>query len=74
MLACLNMYRLIPALLLLAAPADMHMPLFTEIERPCDTIIIYMPMHVLKILYNAESYFKLFGTDFKSIQVFGSLM
>jgi hypothetical protein len=69
MLACINLYRLIPALLGLAAPWDMHVPLFKEIERPNDTIIMYLPRGVQKILYDAESFFKRCGTDFKSVQV-----
>ncbi len=71
MLACINMYRLIPALLLLAAPLDMHMPLFKEIERPCDTVIVYLPKNVKKFIYNAENYFTKFGTDFTTVQVSG---
>lgn len=69
MLACINIYRLIPAFLSLAAPCDKHVPLFEAIQRPNETVIMHFPKHVLKTIYDAESFFNKFGTSFKSVKV-----
>ena len=69
MLACINIYRLIPALLGLAAPLDKHVPLFKAIERAHETVIMHFPKHVLKTIYDAESFFDKFGTSFESVKV-----
>jgi hypothetical protein len=69
MLACINIYRLIPALLGLAAPRDKHMPLFKDIQRENGTVIMHLPKCVLKTIYNAESFFNKFGTSFESVKV-----
>ena len=69
MLACINMYRLIPALLSLAAPSDKRMPLFKPIQREDETTIMHLPNTVLKIVDDAKSFFKKFGTCFESVRV-----
>ena len=69
MLACINIYRLIPALLCLAAPREKHLPLFTAIQRENETVIVHLPKHVLKTIYDAESFFTKFGTSFESVKV-----
>ena len=69
MLAFINIYRLIPALLSLAAPRDKRMPLFTAIQREHETVIMHFPKHVLKTIYDAESFFDKFGTSFESVKV-----
>ena len=69
MLACINMYRLIPALLNLAAPLDKRVPLFKPIQRENDTIIVQLPNTVLKTIFDAKSFFSKFGTDFESVRV-----
>lgn len=49
LLASVNMYRLIPGLLRLAAPMHMRAPLFKAIERDNQTVIIFQPKAVLKV-------------------------
>jgi hypothetical protein len=74
LLACINIFRLIPALLDLAAPSDMRLPLFLEHERPNDTVIIYLPQVVEKLIYDAEAFFHGVGTDFIHIVVCVSVL
>jgi len=69
MLACVNMYRLIPALLSLAAPSDKRVPLFKPIQRENETIIVHLPNTVLKTIYDAHAFFSKFGTSFESVRV-----
>ena len=69
MLACINMYRLIPALLSLAAPSDKRVPLFKPIQRENETIIVHLPNTVLKTIYDADAFFSKFGTSFESVRV-----
>ena len=69
MLACINMYRLIPALLSLAAPSDKRVPLFKPIQRENETIIVHLPNTVLKTIYDANAFFSKFGTSFESVRV-----
>ena len=69
MLACINIYRLIPPLLSLAAPLESRVPLFQDIERPHGTVITHSPKHVLKKIYDAESFFSKLGTSFEDVKV-----
>ena len=69
MLACINMYRLIPALLSLAAPSDKRVPLFKPIQRENETIIVHLPNTVLKTIYDANAFFSKCGTSFESVRV-----
>ena len=69
MLACINMYRLIPALLSLAAPLDKRMPLFKSIERENETVIVHLTKTVVKTIYDANKFFHKFGTSFKPVSV-----
>ena len=69
MLACINIYRLIPPLLSLAAPLENRVPLFQDIQRPHGTVITHSPKHVLKKIYDAESFFSEFGTSFEDVKV-----
>ena len=69
MLACINIYRLIPPLLSLAAPLENRVPLFQDIRRPHGTVITHYPKHVLKKIYDAESFFSKFGTSFEDVKV-----
>lgn len=69
MLACINIYRLIPPLLSLAAPLENRVPLFQDIQRPHGTVITHTPKHVLKKIYDAESFFSEFGTSFEDVKV-----
>ena len=69
MLACINMYRIIPALLSLAAPLQRRQPLFKPIQRGNETTIVHFPKTVLKTIHNAKSFFSKYGTSFESVRV-----
>lgn len=69
MLASMNLYRLVQALLKRAPPLDCRAPLMVPEERDHGTVIVRYPNHVTKHIYNVDSFFEMFGTSFDEVEV-----
>ena len=69
LLACINMYRLVVALLPRAAVLERRVPMLCPIKRQFDTFIVHKPNSVVKLIYGAQAFFKRFGTSFEVVKV-----